>query len=167
MDESGLAEAADDTRTDNDDDIEMKDSSDDVVIKTELKGPPSTIDPDDDDVMIMPSEDPVVTEILDETEVSEEKIGDELNAGDDDVMIQEPKIETQLVLDDDDDDYQPNPSTSVDLIVKIKEEPQDDGYEDLVNEEDAFVEVTAIANDDLNGEFFKKLKIFIICDQRF
>lgn len=107
---------------------------------------------DDDDVMILPTEEPVVTEILDETETN---VKSDVNVTDDDVMIQEPKIETQLVPDDDDDDYQPA-TTSDDqaFIVKIKEEPKDDGYEDLVNEEDAFVEVTAIANDDLIGKFF-------------
>lgn len=109
---------------------------------------------EDDDVIVLPTEEPVVTEILDETETN---VRSDLNITDDDVMIQEPKIETQLVPDDDDDDYQP-PATFDDasqgFIVKIKEEPKDDGYEDLVNEEDAFVEVTAIANDDLIGEFF-------------
>lgn len=132
---------------------------DEVVIKEEkseeiAQNSDRQVGEDDDDVIVLPTEEPVVTEILDETEKPE------LNATDDDVMIQEPKIETQLVPDDDDDDdYQPV-STSEDLsqgfIVKIKEEPKDDGYEDLVNEEDAFVEVTAIANDDLIGEFLLK-----------
>lgn len=119
----------------------------------------STIDGDDDDVVIMPSEEPVVTEILDETEALDEKNVDDLNATDDDVMIQEPKIETQLVPDDDDDDNQstnlPGDVSPLNFVVKIKEEPADDGYEDLVNEEDNFMEVTEIANDDmLQGEFF-------------
>ena len=117
-------------------------------------------DDDDDDVIVLPTEAPIVTEILDESEVNEGNVTKETESCivDDDVMIQEPKIETQLVLDDD-DDYQPNPSTSEDkIILKIKEEPKDDGYEDLVNEEDAFVEVTAIANDDLmQGEFLMQL----------
>lgn len=110
---------------------------------------------DDDDVIMLPQEEPVVTEILDETEISGEGSKTlETSIIDDDVMIQEPKIETQLVPDDDDeDDHRAVPSSSDDLsqnfVVKIKEEPQDDGYEDLVNEEDAFVEVTAIDNNDL------------------
>lgn len=134
---------------------------DDVVIKVEKTEPvversiPALGD-DDDDVIVMPSEEQVVTEILDESEINGEAAQKESVITDDDVMIQEPKIETQLVLDDDEDDQ---PNTSVEkvepMVVKIKEEPKDDGYEDLVNEEDAFVEVTAIANDDMmHGECF-------------
>lgn len=134
--------------------------ADDVVIKVEKevigeKEPTKGATEDDDDVIMLPQEEPVVTEILDETEIAGEGSKMlETSSIDDDVMIQEPKIETQLVLDDDDDEnHQTAPSTSDDsspnLIVKIKEEPQDDGYEDLVNEEDAFVEVTAIDNNDL------------------
>lgn len=162
-----MAEGADEGR-DNHDDADLQDTSNDVVIKEEIeKVEPSTIDGDDDDVVIMPSEDPVVTEILDETEVLDEKTIDDLNATDDDVMIQEPKIETQLVPDDDDDDNQPNPNLSDDVsplnfIVKIKEEPADDGYEDLVNEEDNFMEVTVIANDDMiQGECFLNQNLFL------
>lgn len=167
-----MAEGADDGR-DNHDDADLQDTSNDVVIKEEIeKVESSTIDGDDDDVVIMPSEEPVVTEILDETEVLDEKTVDDLNAADDDVMIQEPKIETQLVPDDDDDDNQQNPNSSDDVsphnfIVKIKEEPTDDGYEDLVNEEDAFMEVTVIANDDMmQGECFQ-IKIFFISKDNF
>jgi hypothetical protein len=147
-----------------DDDTEM-DEPEEVVVKIEKSEGDVSQDQtshngeDDDDVIVVPQEEPVVTEILDESEVLDEgaKIltESEMNITDDDVMIQEPKIETQLVPDDDDDDeYHPQPCTSDDLsqpnfIVKIKEEPKDDGYEDLVNEEDAFVEVTAIANDEM------------------
>lgn len=146
-----MAEAADHEPTpDDDDDVEM---TSDMVIKEETSIeaiPAAPIDPDDDDVVLLPSEEPVVTEILDETE---QKVSDgDMNITDDDVMIQEPKIETQLVPDDDDDDQQHSSTTqntAMPFIVKIKEEPKDDGYEDLVNEEDAFVEVTAIANDDM------------------
>lgn len=153
LDESALNDVSTKHEEDDDDDIEMKDSE--IVIKEEkheVGAEKTDVAEDDDDVIIMPSKEPVVTEILDETEVLERNI----SVTDDDVMIQEPKIETQLVLDDD-DDYQP-PTTSDDasqsFVVKIKEEPKDDGYEDLVNEEDAFMEVTAIANDDLIGEYF-------------
>lgn len=151
--------SADAIKTDDDEDVEMK-NEDEVVVKVEknhVEGSERQAE-DDDDVIMMPTEEPVVTEILDESEINEKSVIAETSITDDDVMIQEPKIETQLVLDDDEDDYQ-NPNTSDDLlqqtlIVKIKEEPKDDGYEDLVNEEDdAFVEVTAIANDDiLQGE---------------
>lgn len=132
-------------------------ASNSVVIKEEKSDGMLTAqfstDPDDDDVVVLPSEDPIVTEILDETE-AEKTVESEFNVTDDDVMIQEPKIETQLVPDDDDDEPKREHSEQ-NLIVKIKEEPKDDGYEDLVNEEeeDAFVEVTAIANDAMNGEF--------------
>lgn len=113
---------------------------------------------DDDDVIVMPQEAPVVHQISDETEVSEENAEKETEQDttlvDDDVLIQEPKIETQLVLDDDEEDrnqQKTSPSAAIaqPFIVKIKEEPKDDGYEDLVNEEDAFIEVTAIASEDL------------------
>lgn len=165
-----MAEGADEGR-DNQDDADLQDTSNDVVIKEEIeKMETSTIDGDDDDVVIMPSEEPVVTEILDETEVSDEKNVDDLNAADDDVMIQEPKIETQLVPDDDDDDNQstnlPGDVSPLNFVVKIKEEPADDGYEDLVNEEDNFMEVTAIANDDMHGEFFL-IKIFFFTNESF
>lgn len=149
------------TVTDAGDDAEDADGdlTDDIVIKEEIEPlEPRAIEGDDDDVVIMPTEEPVVTEILDETDI---KAAEDLNAIDDDVMIQEPKIETQLVPDDDDDDnLHPNPgsleeSSQHNFIMKIKEEPQDDGYEDMVNEEDAFVEVTAIASDNLmQGECF-------------
>lgn len=138
--------------------------TDDVVIKVEKENVKDEVKPtpgeDDDDVIMLPQEEPVVTEILDESEIAGETsktLETETSILDDDVMIQEPRIETQLVPDDDDDDdHQAAQSTSDDLpenfVVKIKEEPQDDGYEDLVNEEDAFVEVTAIDNNDLQGE---------------
>ena len=164
-------DASDDAaKNDYEEDVDLKDEDNVAVkveknLKEESEKPAHGTEDDDDDVIMMPQEEPVVTEILDETENNVEELDKSAAAGgniitDDDVMIQEPKIETQLVPDDDDDD-QPNQSTSDDtsqpnLMVKIKEEPQDDGYEDLVNEEDAFVEVTAIANDDLmQGEFFE------------
>lgn len=158
LDESAINDLS--APNDDDDDIEMKDSE--VVIKEEkpeVAGDNLAQAEDDDDVMIMPQEEPVVTEILDEAEHPRS----DLNVTDDDVMIQEPKIETQLVDDDDDDDYLPattSDEAATGLIVKIKEEPKDDGYEDLVNEEDdAFVEVTAIANDDLIGESLMNAKL--------
>jgi hypothetical protein len=138
-----------------DEDVEMKEE---VPVPVKQEAPEDFKKPetsgaadDDDDVIVLPTEEPVVTEILDESEIQAKN---DLNVTDDDVVIQEPKIETQLVPDDDDDDYQPS-STSNELpfIVKIKEEPKDDGYEEVGNDdEDPFVEVTAIANDDLNGE---------------
>lgn len=156
LDETGLGETtADESKGEDDEDADdVK-----VVIKEEKnelnEAEPTATAEDDDDCLMLPPEEPVVTEIMDESEVTDDKqVGSEASAADDDVMIDEPKIETQLVPDDDDDE---GPSatddTSQNFIVKIKEEPQDDGYEDLVNEEDAFVEVTAIANDD-NGESF-------------
>lgn len=170
LDESVIHDlSAPNAEEDDDDDIEMKESE--VVIKeekSEIAGDNQLEAEDDDDVMIMPQEEPVVTEILDEAEHAR---GD-LNITDDDVMIQEPKIETQLVDDDDDDDeYQPSMTfgdSATGLIVKIKEEPKDDGYEDLVNEEDdAFVEVTAIANDDLIGEFSTNQKLRVQTNTKF
>lgn len=132
---------------------------DEVTIKEENpeapKNPETSTADDDDDVIVLPTVEPVVTEILDESEIVTKS---DLNATDDDVMIQEPKIETQLVPDDDDDDYQPSgTSNALPFIVKIKEEPKDDGYEEVGNDEDPFVEVTAIANDDLIGESGKLL----------
>lgn len=158
--------SCDASKTDLEKDIEIPDDEN-VMIKMEKASESSEKphDMDDDDVIMLPQEEPVVTEILDETENIAEETDKVTTPTDDDVMIQEPKIETQLVPDDDDDDdNQPNPSTSDEtsqpsLIVKIKEEPQDDGYEDLVNEEDAFVEVTAIANDELmHGEYLRTLR---------
>lgn len=162
LDETALN--ADNTKVDeDDDDIQMQDDES-TVIKAEKTEEPEQLETrtgeDDDDVIVLPTEEPVVTEIMDESEnvdAIKTSIDNDMNVTDDDVMIQEPNIETQLVPDDDEDDYEPNPITTEELIVKIKEEPKDDGYEDLVNEEDAFVEVTAIANDDLmQGESFKK-----------
>lgn len=114
----------------------------------------SEMSQDDDDVIIMPPEEPVITEIPDETEESEQQTLQILNATDDDVMIQESKIETYQVYGD--DEKQPenlveSEFTHKPMIVTIKEEPQDDGYGDLINEEDAFVEVTSI-NEDFNGK---------------
>lgn len=158
------------SKGDFDEDAEMEnDEKFSVKVEKEAEEPvkPTGGQEDDDDVIMLPQEEPVVTEILDESENLAEGLDktvlNETSVTDDDVMIQEPKIETQLVPDDDDDDDQhsprPSDTTSQNLIVKIKEEPKDDGYEDLVNEEDAFVEVTAIANDDIiQGESFKLLK---------
>jgi hypothetical protein len=48
------------------------------------------------------------------------------------------------------------------LVVKIKEEPKDDGYEE--NEEDNFMEVSSIANNFIEGEFFFKISFKkIVC----
>lgn len=173
LEESALNEpASEEVKAEaDDDDVEMTDISN-VVIKPEPKegkSDMSGVGDDDDDVIVLPSEEQVVTEILDESEVNEENIAD-FTIADDDVMIQEPKIDMQIVPDDDDDD-QSVPSTqdkklAENLVVKIKEEPKDDGYEDLVNEEDAFVEVTAIASDDhMNGEFLKVFISSILCQQ--
>lgn len=157
-----MNEIANDSNVNQNEDVEMTEDS--VVIVKEEKlteKSENTTNGDDDDVIVLPPEEPIITEIPDETEQSEkkenEKEGDEnqtLNATDDDVMIQEPKIETQIVNDDDDDEL--NRSTlgeiSQPLIVKIKEEPKDDGYEDEVNEEDQFVEVTSINEDLMLGK---------------
>jgi hypothetical protein len=110
------------------------------------------IENDDDDVIVLPQEEPVVTEILDETEAVNETSENIMNITDDDVMIQEPKIETQLVPDDDDDDVPMSENSIQNFVVKIKEEPKDDGYEDAVHEEDPFVEVAEIAGDDIEGK---------------
>lgn len=136
---------------DNEEDVEMT-----AVVKTEKTedSQPSEDqhhEEDDDDVIVLPTEAPTVTEILDESEVLEEAT-ETMTPTDDDVMIQEPKIETQLVPDDDDESDQAQLTDSSPIIVKIKEEPKDDGYEDLVNEEDAFVEVTAIGDDVMQGK---------------
>lgn len=160
LDESSINEQANDSQTNNQsEDVEMIDESV-VLVKEEKLDESGASEPkssetnaDDDDVIVLPTEEPVITEIPDEPETVEgEKSGNQtLNATDDDVMIQEPKIETQIVNDDDDDEMNSgavHDETSQPLIVKIKEEPKDDGYEDLVNEEDNFVEVTSI-NEDL------------------
>ena len=195
MDESALLETTEiptkgEYDDDDDDDIlEMKD----VIVKEEkpdisqLKKEEKTDehngvnnnedDDEDDDVIVLPTQEPIITEVLDDTDIA---IGDQseptdnrLNMTDDDVMINEPKIETQNLVDDEDDDSDEdfvnkrtneNPDLTLQpIIVKIKEEPKDDGYEDEQNEEDNFVEVTTIANDDfIHGMslFFSKLKFF-------
>lgn len=154
LDESALTETTGNNATENDEDVEMA-----VVVKTEITEDMKPFEQqrseeDDDDVIVLPTEAPTVTEILDESEILEEA-NESMTLADDDVMIQEPKIETQLVPDDDDESDRAQLSTPKDtsqnLIVKIKEEPKDDGYEDLVNEEDAFVEVTAIGDDVMQG----------------
>lgn len=120
---------------------------------------------EDDDVIVLPQEDPIITEILDESELTDlERTDNNMSVTDDDVMIQEPKIETQVVPDDDDDDVPMSESLLPVLPVKIKEEPKDDGYEDAVNEEDPFEEVTEIVCDDLGGklQFQKKYLTIII-----
>lgn len=144
----------------------------DVVVKEEKPdniddaNKNSEVNPDDDDVICLPQEEPVITEIPDECEeggVGDDKKEEEekvvtqiLNATDDDVMINEPKIEVHQVYDDDDDeqmaDAEKKEISHTPLIVKIKEEPKDDGYEEMVNEEDAFVEVTSINEDYINGK---------------
>lgn len=160
LDESAFNEALTETTKIDDGNEEMLETTETTVKEEkpelgELEQISSENGIDDDDVIVLPPEEPIVTEIHDDQEVIEhleENVVLHLNNTDDDVMIQEPKIETQLV-DDDDDDYQHNVSEETpQMLVKIKEEPKDDGYEDFVNEEDAFVEVTAIANEDLQGE---------------
>lgn len=146
LDESAIA--SDITPQNNDE--EMLENNDSVMIikeeKTDDAGN-SEINPDDDDVIVLPPEEPVITEIPDETEENDQEPVDHiLNATDDDVMIQEPKIQVYDVEQSDN-------LTEVEFThqpVTIKEEPKDDGYEDLVNEEDAFVEVTSINE---NGNF--------------
>lgn len=136
-------------------------SGDDVKVKEEqsevIERP--LFDNDDDDVIVLPHEEPVVTEIMDESEV----IGESeniMNVTDDDVMIQEPKIETQIVPDDDDDDEPMGENSLQNFVVKIKEEPKDDGYEDAINEEeDPFVEVAEIAEDENEGKYKSNLKL--------
>lgn len=120
----------------------------------------SEINPDDDDVIVLPTEEPIITEIQDEDEtlkanekVDEELVDQTLNATDDDVMINEPKIEVHQVYDDEEEEPVDKKEIShTPLIVKIKEEPKDDGYDEMVNEEDAFVEVTSINEDYINGK---------------
>lgn len=151
-------------------DVEMTEDSI-VMVKEEkiTEKSENTTNGDDDDVIVLPPEEPVITEIPDETEQCENKQenveecdeNQTLNATDDDVMIQEPKIETQIVNDDDDDELNRGDNLgeiSQPLIVKIKEEPKDDGYEDEVNEEDPFVEVTSINEDLMLGKF-----LFYLC----
>ncbi|CAG9808277.1 unnamed protein product [Chironomus riparius] len=157
LDESAMNEIVNDSNVNQNEDIDM--TEDGIVIVKEEKSAvksDNTINGDDDDVIVLPQEEPVITEIPDETETEqgEKKEQDENhmpNVTDDDVMIQEPKIETQIVNDDDDDELNRGTlqETSHPFIVKIKEEPKDDGYEDEVNEEDPFVEVTSINEDDL------------------
>lgn len=135
----------------------------DVLVKAEkLDGEftKSEINPDDDDVIVLPTEEPIITEIQDEDEtlkanekVDEELVDQTLNATDDDVMINEPKIEVHQVYDDEEEEPVDKKEIShTPLIVKIKEEPKDDGYDEMVNEEDAFVEVTSINEDYINGK---------------
>lgn len=176
LDETLQDNSASESRFNNEEDIEMGDESV-VLVKEEKpengeeKSGEEATNGDDDDVMILPAEEPVITEITDELEQNADASKEEnqiLNATDDDVMIQEPKIETQIVNDDDDEEPNATSSTCQDensqqLIVKIKEEPKDDGYEDAINEEDPFVEVTSINEDLMLGElalwlFFFKIK---------
>ena len=166
-----MNEIVNDSNANQNEDVEM--TEDGIVMVKEEKSvekSENTTNGDDDDVIVLPQEEPVITEIPDETEAeqSEMKEQDEnqmLNATDEDVMIQEPKIETQIVNDDDDDELNRGTlqETSQPLIVKIKEEPKDDGYEDEVNEEDPFVEVTSINEDDLMlGKY--RLKPYMKCE---
>lgn len=159
MDESAIN--ADNTSQVNDDDIEM---SDGVLVKEEkIEGEKTNteVNPDDDDVIVLPTEEPVITEIPDEGEEAAEKVEDAveqtINATDDDVMINEPKIEVHQVYDDEEEGGDKEPAEKIEishtpLIVKIKEEPKDDGYDEMINEEDAFVEVTSINEDYINGK---------------
>jgi pre-mRNA cleavage complex 2 protein Pcf11 len=162
LDESAISANLTSTTANNDDD--------DVEIvgegvkkeKSEMTDPTAavtSIDDEDDDVIALPTEEPVVTEILDDEEepAVEEKTGDEVAEPeksvdevaeaedkpteeaevqpdtDPDVMIKEPIIETHDV-----DEYVPKSLSNSDLdsstyqpgAIKIKEEPKDDGYED-------------------------------------
>ena len=174
LDESAMNDMANDSNANLNEDVEMTENG--VVMVKEEKSKEEKSEAtttngggDDDDVIVLPAEEPVITEIPDETETEqgEKKEGEEnqtLIATDDDVMIQEPKIETQIVNDDDDDELNRGTSeeTSHPLIVKIKEEPKDDGYEDEVNEEDPFVEVTSINEDLMLGKFYRLLTVGVI-----
>jgi hypothetical protein len=142
------------------DDVEMSDS---VVLVKEEKADGNEEKEvkipgvDDDDVIVLPPEEPVITEIQDEDEVPKtetDQVEQTLNATDDDVMIQEPQIQVFQVYDDDEEKPKNDQEeiSHTPLIVKIKEEPKDDGYEEIANEEDAFVEVTSINEDFINGE---------------
>lgn len=166
MDESALNEIANESHAnDSEADVEMTD----VTIKaekSEQNAEHSSVD--DDDVIVLPSEEPTITEITDDLEAGEiqqqktddnqqaennEKAIKSTNIEDDDVLIQEPTIETQIVNDDDDDDHNSaSGSSEHPLITKIKEEPRDDGYDEHGGEEDPFIEVTSINNDDLIGK---------------
>lgn len=167
LDESGMN--ADNSSQINDDDIEMTDVNGVIVKAEKVYGDNLEINPDDDDVIVLPAEEPIITEIPDEgedetlkAEKAEEsvQVDQTLNATDDDVMINEPKIEVHQVYDDEDEKPVDKKEIShTPLIVKIKEEPKDDGYDEMVNEEDAFVEVTSINEDYING---KRLCLFII-----
>lgn len=145
----------------NNNDEEMSEINDSVVIIKEEKPDDAVTNAeanpdDDDDVIVLPPEEPIITEIPDEVEEAEiVQQNQTLNATDDDVMIQEPKIQTLQVYDD--DEQAPENLNEVEfthqpMIVTIKEEPKDDGYGDLINEEDAFVEVTSINEDLINGK---------------
>ncbi|KAG5673844.1 hypothetical protein PVAND_003855 [Polypedilum vanderplanki] len=154
LDESGLNEAANDSQTEaNDSEVKVEDANavkdEKSVIKNETEIV-NTNTEDDDDVIVLPPEEPVITEIIDEQdhEMTEQNESPQMQSTiiDDDIMIQEPKIETQIVNDDDDsNDAQctSEDTNTLPFIVKIKEEPKDDGYEDQT-EEDPFIEVTSI-----------------------
>ena len=128
---------------------------------------------EDDDVMILPNEAPIVTEILDdedqvkpgpEASTSQTTEESELNniTIDDDVMIQEPKIITENLIESDDEEIRNvDESSQSAYVVKIKEEPKDD---DEDNDEDNFMDVATIDNDFMNGEsvsYFFILQIII------
>jgi hypothetical protein len=153
-------------------DSQAEDSATDIkeelgVKKEEKVEKEDTKDGDDDDVIMLPAEEPVITEIADENEQATAESntdGPEMQNTiiDDDLMIQEPKIETQIVNDDDDDSGPTCTSSDVNtlpFIVKIKEEPKDDGYEDH-GEEDPFIEVTSI-NEDLMLGKLNTLRVWV------
>jgi hypothetical protein len=172
-----MNEMVNDSSVNLNEDVEMTEDS--VVMvkeeKTIEKSETTTNGGDDDDVIVLPTEEPVITEIPDETEAEqiEKKEGDENQlftaTTDDDVMIQEPKIETQIVNDDDDDELNRGTTdeASHPLIVKIKEEPKDDGYEDEVNEEDPFVEVTSINEDLMLGKLSLAVTLYNCTNDNF
>jgi hypothetical protein len=163
LDESGLNETANDSQTEDESAKEPKDEET-VFKKEEPQSSASANAEDDDDVIVLPSEEPVITEITDEVEAGGQQMTDpsedvemQDTIIDDDVMIQEPKIETQIVNDDDDSNSAQCTSGDTNMlpfIVKIKEEPKDNGYENQADDDDdAFIEVTSINEDLMLGKY--------------
>lgn len=161
-DESIMSLSMETTKEEFDESVEVKEIKE-VKVKSEKTESDST-EPyeDDDDVVILPNEVPVVTEILDdddhfraepESTTSDHVEKSDLNniTIDDDVMIQEPKIVTENLIESDDEEDIRNfdESSQTPFVVKIKEEPKD---EDEDNDEDNFMDVQTIDNDFMNGE---------------
>lgn len=169
LDETALMESADTTMKDENTEAETTDTEE-VKVKEEKTDEEmqqqQSHEGDDDDVMILPNEEPVVTEIFDESEITEaDKNENEHNmsVNDDDVMIQEPKIDTQIVPDEGEEEI-PGASAPISVMpVIIKVEPKDDGYGEFANEEDPFEEITEIVgDDDLAGKFQAYSNDFLI-----